>query len=1170
MKQRFPKYVITAALIFLAVPILAANSDNEIRNLSLHSETLIFSDSRGSVIYGQTGDSLRVLVKSRGAGQDYEIRGENLFYKVITADGLMQPARLNLSSGKTETFATMTRSCSRPDAAVNGLTVYTVGTRLLLSDGRSYDLNAICHLPAISPDAGYTAFNDNADQLWILDNASGQKQAISDMQQGYYDPRWADNSHRILYSGLNGHMYCYDMATRAITDLGEGHEARWMDNEHIIFVRKHIQDMQLINTEIMVTPCDKANAAPAFPDTPAIERSPMKGPDGHIYYFDETEKTLRSVDPASKSLPQEIMKISGEPDADNITPPVNEALDPQLEVPYVHQVYDVPNWYWGYYACAPTTASMNLAYYHLLPEWPAINNSPYRHSNNYGNYVCEKYTFNETNFYDGRSPNGYAAGYGGYGYMWTNGSPNSKMLNYYKLHGLTGTQKWDNQNWSDVTSNIDAGAPYSLCVWLTSAGHLILAKGYDPDGRKIVIVNDPYGNKNTAGYPSYDGYSACYDWPGYNYGYNTLADQGAGIPWTISTRYTPGLAVSDSLIDDRHIDQGFILNCAAPSSMTEWKDKKSGFNGHFWYTKTKAAETEKAWASWNPDLPREGMYTVSVYMPTLTNKAADAVYVIYALDGADTLRVDQNGVSDGWMSLGDFMFPANQVCLKILDNSQQADQNLVVDAAKFIYQRDLKADFTASATAGSVPMTVRFGNISDLQTDRTGWAWDYGDGHSSNALEDVHVYKHAGTFSPRLTATYDSTGYISAEGFTITVAEEPAADFSLLSPARESAAENLRPVLSWENPDSTKSFHYVIALSGTSIMSDAERTYYSDTTFSAPDSDLVENQEYFWQVTALSDNGDTLLSPINWFTVNSVNDMPPPFTLLSPQINEAVAPDQLTFTWENNPDPDYEDSLTYRLFVGPSPNTLSRIYMGSATSYTPDILYDDNQTLYWIVLAEDTHYSETMNQDFIHSFYVNAANEAPEAATMITPGPDSTVTVVQPQFIWRPASDPDPGDSVRYQLVIWYNGKSGRNIYDLQDTSFADKKLRDGATLNWTVGSIDLACDTTWSDTFQFHIDVAPVGLAENEIPNTFRLFPSYPNPFNGTTLIPFDLPAAAQVTISIYSITGQRIQQFRQDYHSAGHYSYSWTPAGVSSGIYFIHLSAPGFNATGKCLYLK
>jgi len=113
--------------------------------------------------------------------------------------------------------------------------------------------------------------------------------------------------------------------------------------------------------------------------------------------------------------------------------------------------------------------------------------------------------------------------------MWSGSNlPSNHMDDYYRNHGLTSSDQ-ESTTWEKTTSEINAGHPYTMCVWLTGSGHLVLAKGI-VEGKKTLIFNDHYGNKNTVGYPSYDGSGALYDWPGYNEGNVNLASAGSGIP----------------------------------------------------------------------------------------------------------------------------------------------------------------------------------------------------------------------------------------------------------------------------------------------------------------------------------------------------------------------------------------------------------------------------------------------------------------------------------------------------------------------------------------------------------------------------------------------------------------------------------------------------------------
>ena len=79
------------------------------------------------------------------------------------------------------------------------------------------------------------------------------------------------------------------------------------------------------------------------------------------------------------------------------------------------------------------------------------------------------------------------------------------------------------------------------------------------------------------------------------------------------------------------------------------------------------------------------------------------------------------------------------------------------------------ASFTATPTAGSVPLAV---NFTDTSTGGpTSWAWDFGDGGTSTAQSPSHTYTSTGTFTARLTATNDLGGTSTTR--TITVNEAP-------------------------------------------------------------------------------------------------------------------------------------------------------------------------------------------------------------------------------------------------------------------------------------------------------------------------------------------------------------------------------------------------------------
>ncbi|AAM05167.1 DUF3344 domain-containing protein [Methanosarcina acetivorans] len=60
------------------------------------------------------------------------------------------------------------------------------------------------------------------------------------------------------------------------------------------------------------------------------------------------------------------------------------------------------------------------------------------------------------------------------------------------------------------------------------------------------------------------------------------------------------------------------------------------------------------------------------------------------------------------------------------------------------------ANFTANTTSGPAPLTVQF---TDISTNATGWAWDFGDGNNSTEQNPVHTYSTEGTYTVSLTVS---------------------------------------------------------------------------------------------------------------------------------------------------------------------------------------------------------------------------------------------------------------------------------------------------------------------------------------------------------------------------------------------------------------------------------
>ncbi|MCK4529651.1 MAG: T9SS type A sorting domain-containing protein, partial [Candidatus Marinimicrobia bacterium] len=89
-------------------------------------------------------------------------------------------------------------------------------------------------------------------------------------------------------------------------------------------------------------------------------------------------------------------------------------------------------------------------------------------------------------------------------------------------------------------------------------------------------------------------------------------------------------------------------------------------------------------------------------------------------------------------------------------------------------------------------------------------------------------------------------------------------------------------------------------------------------------------------------------------------------------------------------------------------------------------------------------------------------------------------------------------------------------------------------------------------------------------VPANFSLHQNYPNPFNPVTTIRFDLAKATDVKLTIYDISGRRIQELVNSSMNAGSYDLRWNAGRLSSGMYLYRIETPEFTATNKLLLLK
>lgn len=186
---------------------------------------------------------------------------------------------------------------------------------------------------------------------------------------------------------------------------------------------------------------------------------------------------------------------------------------------------------------------------------------------------------------------------------------------------------------------------------------------------------------------------------------------------------------------------------------------------------------------------------------------------------------------------------------------------------------------------------------------------------------------------------------------------------------------------------------------------------------------------------------------------------------------------------------------------------------------------------------------------------------------------------------WCGAVDLNFPDSLKVWISVTDNNLSGFAVldhfkvegpvgswhlkkYDL--SSYAGKNIF--LAVNYYLvngGPLGTSSDNVWVDNFK----LTGKGFGGVE-PASFELHQNFPNPFNPSTQISFDVPFNSHVSIIIYDLLGKEILRLADGNFDKGKYSFDVNAANLASGVYFYKMTATGgqgdFTETKKMEVVK
>ncbi|MEX0747010.1 MAG: cadherin-like domain-containing protein, partial [Rhodothermales bacterium] len=279
--------------------------------------------------------------------------------------------------------------------------------------------------------------------------------------------------------------------------------------------------------------------------------------------------------------------------------------------------------------------------------------------------------------------------------------------------------------------------------------------------------------------------------------------------------------------------------------------------------------------------------------------------------------------------------------------------------------------------------------------------------------------------------------------------------------------------------------------------------------------------------------------------------------------------------------------LSFDIETQPTRGSLGTINVVDATSatvtYTPDANFEGSDSFTYSVSDGSASADGTV------TLTITAVNDAPGSSDIVTPDDGNVLTIggetregavggstVLFTADWQPVSDPE-GSQVTYMYQV-ASDAAFDNVIDqrsLGTQTSADVTVAEAASWFDTIhGSSELGASTTI-----FHRVVASDGTLSStgtgssvvlvrgtvtgreeagELPGEFTLQGNYPNPFNPSTVIRFDLPAPAEVTVEVTDTAGRRVMFIPgRSYGAGAGHSVEINASTLVSGTYLYRIIA-------------
>jgi hypothetical protein len=403
---------------------------------------------------------------------------------------------------------------------------------------------------------------------------------------------------------------------------------------------------------------------------------------------------------------------------------------------------------------------------------------------------------------------------------------------------------------------------------------------------------------------------------------------------------------------------------------------------------------------------------------------------------------------------------------------------------------------------------------------------------------------------------------------------------TLISPPDSSIVSPNNVLLDWSDVPTATSYRVQVSLSSTFSSMIVNIAGLPNSTYMIPLGTLSSNTLYYWRANATNQNGTSQWSGVWRFITASAPPMPP--NVYPVNGGNPVYPDSATvFKWSH-----VLTATSYRIQIStfsPFTNPLIDVVVFDTLYIAPPGTFNYNTMYYFRVASINNGGQGPWSPIWTFTSFV----QTPSAPVLIC---DTANVPLTPTLNWN---DVPTATSYRIQVSTSENFTSTiiDAIVTISQYTVPSGILNYSSHYYWRVAARNNGGQSGYSAICSFYtIGSSSIRIISSEVPTEYKLYNNYPNPFNPTTKIKFDIPASSlsfpntsplergfrgvflgnPVKLVVYDVMGREVQTLVNEKLNPGTYEVTFDGSNLSSGIYFYQLRIGDFIQTKKLILLK